>query len=110
MLIIYNSYYFSKLKKEKKKKEERIGKEDTGRDMIEGNAGAREGMGDISRDGVDVAEGGDGEGPAVAHLLQGGGDVAGDGVGVTPSWYMAVLYVPPYRRLGHGVRRRRLNV
>lgn len=78
--------------------------------MIEGYAGAREGMGDMSRDGVDVAEGGDGEGPAVAHLLQGGGNVAGDGVGVTPSWDMAVLYVPPYRRLGHGVRRRRLNV
>lgn len=90
-------------------KGERIGKEDTRRDMIEGNAGARKGMRNMRRDGIDVAEGGDGEGTAVARLLQGGED-AGDGVGVTPSWDMAVLYVPPYRRLRHGVRRRRLNV
>lgn len=78
--------------------------------MVEGNPGARKGMGDMRRDGIDVAEGGDGEGPAVAHLLQGCGDVAGDDVGVTTSWDMAVLYVPPYRRLRHGVRRRRLGV
>jgi hypothetical protein len=67
--------------------------------VVEGDAGARERVLDGGRDALGVAVGGDGDGPAVVHLRERRAYVLGDRVRVAPFRHLAVLYVPPHRRL-----------
>ena len=71
--------------------------------MIECDAGARESLLNRRGDAVGVAVGGDGNGPTIVELDQCGAYVLGDYVGFAPSGYLAVLYVPPSRRLRRAV-------
>lgn len=80
-------------------------------DVVEGDAGAGEGVLDGVRDAVGVSVGGDGDGAGVAGGGEGGAHVLGDEVGVADAGDMAVLDVPPHRCLhrcvlAHGLRRR----
>ena len=78
----------------------------TGGDMVEGDAGAGEGMLDDGSDASGVAVGGDGNGAAVVRANEGGAYVLRDGVGIASFRHVTVLYVPPHRRL----RRRVLHL
>jgi len=79
--------------------------------VVEGDAGAGEGVLDVVWDAVGVSVGGDGDGAGVAGGGEGGTHVLGDEVGVAAAGDMAVLDVPPHRCLHRCVlphnRRRR---
>lgn len=67
--------------------------------MIEGDAGAGERVLDRRGDAIGVAVGGDGDGAAVVHLHQRRAYILSDGVDVADLGHLAILYVPPHRRL-----------
>lgn len=71
--------------------------------MVEADPGAREALDDGGRNVVGVAVSPDVEGTPIVHLLQGHADVACDGVGIATLGDMAVLDVPPNRRLRHRI-------
>jgi len=71
--------------------------------MVEGDAGAGEGMLDGGSDASGVAVSRDRNGAAIIHPNEGGAYVLRDGVGITPFRHLAVLYVPPNRRFGQRV-------
>lgn len=73
--------------------------------MVEGDAGAGEGMLDDGSDASGVAVGGDGNGAAVVRANEGGAYVLRDGVGIASFRHVTVLYVPPHRRLRRRVLR-----
>lgn len=80
-------------------------------DVVEGDAGAREGVLDGVGDAVGVPVGGDGDGAGVAGGGEGGAHVLSDEVGVAVAGDLAVLDVPPHRGLHrrvlpHSPRRR----
>ena len=75
----------------------------TGGDMVEGDAGAGERMLDGGSDASGVPVSRDGNGAAIIHPNEGGAYVLRDGVGIAPFRHLAVLYVPPNRRLGQRV-------
>lgn len=79
----------------------------TGGDVVESDAGAGERLLDSGGDARGVAVGGDGHGPTVVELGEGGADVLGDGVGIAALGHLAVLDVPPHRRLRPHVLRLR---
>lgn len=79
--------------------------------MVEGDAGAGEGVLDVVGDAVGVPIGGDGDGAGVAGGGEGGAHVLRDEVGVAVAGDLAVLDVPPHRGLHrcvlpHSPRRR----
>jgi hypothetical protein len=80
-------------------------------DVVEGDAGAGEGVLDGVGDAVGVSVGGDGDGAGVAGGGEGGTHVLGDEVGIAAAGDLAVLDVPPHRGLHRCVfrhsRRRR---
>lgn len=67
--------------------------------MIESNASTGERVLHRRGDPIGVAVGGDRDGTTVVHLDQGGADVLRYRVRVTVIRHLAVLYVPPHRRL-----------
>lgn len=80
-------------------------------DVVEGDAGAGEGVLYVVGDAVGVPVGGDGDGAGVAGGGEGGAHVLRDEVGVAVAGDMAVLDVPPHRGLHrrvlpHSPRRR----
>lgn len=79
--------------------------------MVEGDAGAGEGVLDGAGDAVGVSVGGDGDGAGVSGGGEGGAHVLGDEMGVAVAGDMAVLDVPPHRGLHRRIlphsRRRR---
>jgi len=80
-------------------------------DVVEGDAGAGEGVLDVVGDAVGVPVGGDGDGAGVAGGGEGGAHVLRDEVGVAVAGDLAVLDVPPHRGLHrrvlpHSPRRR----
>lgn len=74
--------------------------------MVESDAGAGEGVLGGGGNAVGVAVGGDGGGATVIHFIEGGTYVFGDVMGIAASRHLAVLYVPPHRRLRLAVRLR----
>lgn len=78
----------------------------TGGNVVKGDASAGERLQHGRRYIVRVAEGGDGHGATVTHCCQGRAYVLGDQVRITNPGNLAVLDVPPHRRL----RRRVLPV
>lgn len=81
----------------------------TSRDMVEGDSSAGECVLYRSGDAGGVAVGGDGDGAAVVHADECRADVLSDGVGIAAFRNMAVLDVPPHRRLGRRVLRLRVR-
>lgn len=75
--------------------------------MVEGDAGAGEGMLDDGSDASGVAVGGDGDGAAVVHANESRTDVLRDGVRIRTLGDVAVLDVPPHRCLRRRVLRLR---
>ena len=71
-----------------------------GGDVVEGDAGAGEGVLDVVGDLVGVSVGGDGDGASVAGGGEGGAHVLDDELRVAAAWDAAILDVPPHRRLG----------
>lgn len=67
--------------------------------MIESNASTGERVLHRRGDPIGVAVGGDRDGTTVVHLDQGGADVLRYRVRITVLRHLAVLYVPPHRRL-----------
>ena len=67
--------------------------------MIESNPSTGERVLYRRGDSIGVAVGGDGDGTTVVHLDRGGADVLRYRVRVTVIRHLAVLYVPPHRRL-----------
>jgi hypothetical protein len=68
--------------------------------MVEGDAGAGEGVLHEVGDAAGVPVGGDGDGAGVARGGEGGAHVLGDAVRVAAARDLAVLDVPPDRGLG----------
>jgi hypothetical protein len=82
----------------------------TGGDVVEGDAGAGEGVLHVVGDAAGVPVSGDGDGAGVAGGGEGGAHVLGDAVRVAAAGDVAVLDVPPDRGLRDRVlphRRRR---
>lgn len=77
--------------------------------MVKGDAGAGEGLLDGGGDAGGVSVGGNGDGTTVVDLDQGGTDVLRYGVRLAALGDLAVLYVPPHRRLRPRVLRLRLR-
>lgn len=64
--------------------------------MIEGDAGAIEGLLNRWRDLGSIPVGGDGDGPAVVQFDQRGANILRDRVRIGAPGHLAVLYVPPH--------------
>ena len=71
--------------------------------MVEGDAGAGEGLLNGRRNPKSVAVGGDGDGTTVVHLDESRANVPSYGVGIAALGDLTILYVPPDRRLHGGV-------
>jgi hypothetical protein len=71
----------------------------TGGDVVEGDAGAGEGVLHVVGDAAGVPVSGDGDGAGVAGGGEGGAHVLGDAVRVAAAGDVAVLDVPPDRGL-----------
>lgn len=67
--------------------------------MVEGDSGAGEGVLDGGGDLVGVAVGGDGDRTHVVHVRQRRAYVLRDQVRIAPLRHLAVLDIPPHRRL-----------
>lgn len=75
----------------------------TGGNVVKGDPSAGERLLHGRRDIARVAEGGDGHGATVTHCCQGRAYVLGDQVRITSPGNLAVLDVPPHRRLRRSV-------
>lgn len=71
----------------------------TGRDVIEGDASAGEGLLDSSRDVTSISISPDGNRALVVHLRQPRSNVLSDEVWIASSGNLTVLDIPPHRRL-----------